>query len=88
MNRFTLFVIVLFLTRFTASSQPFAIGNWQEHLPYLAGKGVAVSDTRVYCATDDGLFAYQKSDQSLVRFSRLSGLNDFGIRTIAYSKTV
>jgi streptogramin lyase len=86
MNRFTLFVIVLFLTRFTASSQPFAIGNWQEHLPYLAGKGVAVSDTRVYCATDDGLFAYQKSDQSLVRFSRLSGLNDFGIRTIAYSK--
>ncbi len=86
MRKFILAIVWLFLVSALPSyGQPFAIGNWQEHLPYLQGKSVAVSQDRIYCATEEGLFAYQKSDQSLTRFSRLSGLNDFGIRTIAYS---
>ena len=62
-----------------------ALGSWQEHLPYLQGKSVEVTPDRIYCATSDGLFAYQLSDMSLQRYSRLNGLNDFGVKDIAYS---
>lgn len=62
-----------------------ALGSWQEHLPYLQGKSVAVTADRIYCATSDGLFAYLLSDQSLQRYSRLNGLSDFGVQDIAYS---
>ncbi len=85
MTRFILFVSILLLMPFCVVSQPFAIGNWSEHLPYLQGKAVSVTPDRIYCATEDGLFAYQRSDQSLVRYSKLNGLNDFGIGAIAYS---
>lgn len=71
----------------SAPAQPFAIGNWREHMPYLQGKAVAVAGDRVYCATQDGLFAFNKQDQSLKRYSKLNGLNDFGVRTIAYSSS-
>lgn len=86
MNKIILIAIVFFtVTGLSVTAQPYAIGNWSEHLPYLSGKAVEVSSDRIYCATEDGLFAYQKSDQSLKRFSKLTGLNDFGIRSIGYS---
>ncbi len=66
-------------------AQPFAIGNWREHLPYLHGRTLAITPSRIFCATDEGLFAYHFDDNSLERFSKLNGLNDFGISTIAYS---
>lgn len=68
-----------------AVAQSFPIGNWREHLPYLQGRAVALGTSRVYCATQDGLFSYQPADESLQRYSKLNNLNDFGVSTIAYS---
>ena len=84
-RRFLLILLFLLSGSVDLMARLRALGSWQEHLPYLQGKSVAVAEGRVYCATSNGLFAYQFDDQSLIRFSRLNGLNDFGIQDIAYS---
>ena len=70
---------------FNIHSQHLAIGQWSEHLPYIHARTLADGGDKIFCATDDGLFAYHKDDNSLQRFSKLSGLNDFGVATIEYS---
>ncbi len=88
MNRFfTILFAFSFLAFHSLLAQSFSIGSWREHLPYLQGKVVALSPSRVFCATQDGLFSYEKGDNSLNRFSKLNGLNDFGISSIVYSET-
>ncbi len=86
MLRFHLFIFMLFFN-ISSYAQNSAIGAWNEHLPYIHGKIVADGNNKVFCATDDGLFAYLKEDFSLQRYSKLSGLNDFGVSTIEYSST-
>ncbi len=66
-------------------AQPFPIGNWREHLPYLQGRSVEVTPARIYCATQDGLFALHLADNSIERYSKLNKLNDFGVKTIGYN---
>lgn len=80
-----LLISLLFLTCLEASAQSGSIGSWREHLPYRQGAYVATAAQRIFCATNQGLFAYGKDDQSLQRLSKLNGLNDFGISHISYS---
>jgi sugar lactone lactonase YvrE len=82
---FALFLLLSFSTHNTINAQSLSIGSWREHLPYLQGKVVANSASRIFCATDDGLFSFEKSDNSINRFSKLNGLNDFGISAVVYS---
>jgi Two component regulator propeller len=80
----------LFLTLaslYQTNAQNLAIGQWREHLPYNRGKILADAGSRIFCATEDGLFAYQKTEGSLERFTRLNGLHDFGISSISYDNT-
>lgn len=84
MRRFYLLIIIT-LFSFRNHAQNLAIGAWSEHLPYLHARTLADGINKIFCATDDGLFAYVKEDNSLQRFSKLSGLNDFGVSTIEYS---
>ncbi len=85
MRHLLLSVILFFLSNIPAQSQPFKLGNWREHLPYIHGKTVAESSQQVYCATIEGLFSYSRSDNSIQRFTKLNGLNDYGISMVAYS---
>ena len=81
------FLIFIFLFISKAEAQPFQIGHWREHLPYLHGKNVVEANNRIFCATNNGLFAYDLAENSLQRFSKLNGLNDFGITAIDYSSS-
>ena len=61
------------------------LDNWRIHLPYNDGKIVSGGNDLVYCATQYALFSYKKSDASVQRYSRLTGLSDFEINTIRYN---
>ena len=80
------FLLFIIFISATVQSQNLAIGEWREHLPFNRGKALADGGSKLYCATEDALFAYVKEDASLERYTRLSGLHDFGIASIAYSK--
>src|SRR4051812_852504 len=85
----TLFVLSYLGIYASASAQDnnpmVGLKNWRIHLPYYDGVTVAEGNGRVYCATHYGFFAYNTSDQSIERFSRVTGLSDFEISSIRYS---
>ena len=61
------------------------LDKWRIHLPYNDGKITSGGNDLVYCATQYALFSYKKSDGSVQRYSRLTGLSDFEITNIRYN---
>lgn len=59
--------------------------TWSDHLSYKDGRSVAVSSSKVYCATDNSLFSYDKDDNSIEHITPINGLSEIGIGNIAYS---
>ncbi|WKN33465.1 hypothetical protein PZB74_08985 [Porifericola rhodea] len=60
------------------------IGSWRTHFSYRAGQIVKVAEEKVYCASQQGLYYYDKQDQSLNILSKLDGLSDAGISALDY----
>ena len=81
---FLLTVLFLFNIKFLFSQLP--VGEWREHFPYSKGEKIAVADNIIYCATELGLFYYNKSDNSINKISKANGLNDVGISSIKFSE--
>jgi hypothetical protein len=63
------------------------IGQWREHLPYNSAIDVTAGDSKVYCATPYSLFSVNISDNTVERYSRVTGLNETGISAIRYDET-
>ncbi len=61
-----------------------AVGHWRDHLSYYNLQQVCVADSRIYAAAQGGLLCYDTDDLTLERLNKTRGLNDVGIRTIAY----
>ncbi|MCK4664218.1 MAG: T9SS type A sorting domain-containing protein [Bacteroidales bacterium] len=81
---FLLTVLFLFNLNILFSQLP--VGEWREHFPYSKGEKIAVADNIIYCATELGLFYYNKSDNSINKISKANGLNDVGISSIKFSE--
>src|SRR3954462_3688085 len=62
-----------------------AIGQWRDHLSYKKGIAVTQSPETIYCATESGLFSLKKSDNSIERLSKITGLSDVKVNTIGYN---
>lgn len=87
MNYFKNFILLtlLFFSTINLYSQEIAIGEWRDHLPYSNCIAVAEAENLIYCATLYNLFYLDKSDNSVTRITKISGLSDIGIRTIDYN---
>jgi len=62
-----------------------AIGQWRDHLSYKKGISITQSADKIYCATESGVFSLNKSDYSIDRLSKISGLSDVGVNTLRYN---
>lgn len=81
------FILDLFLLIFIGNSnaQSIAIGQWRDHLPYEKCISVTEAGDKIYCATPYDIFYYDKSDNSVNRISKITGLSDIGISSINYN---
>lgn len=68
-----------------AFSQDIPIGAWRSFLPYNHPIAVADAGDKVYCANASSIFSYQKDNGLIQRFSKINGLSEIDISTIAYS---
>jgi hypothetical protein len=59
---------------------------WKEYLPYNSAIDVAAGDNKIYCATPYSLFTVDLTDNSVDRFSRITGLNETGVSAISYDE--
>ena len=60
-------------------------GSWHSHLSYYQIIAIAQSDQQVFAANASGLFSYSQTDKSFTTLSRVEGLSDSGISSIAWS---
>lgn len=61
------------------------IGTWRTHFNYLNATDVAVVNTHIYCATENGFFYFDKQAQEAVKLSKLDGFTENNIAKIAYN---
>ena len=61
--------------------------TWRDHLSYTYAKRIAEVGNKIFCSTEGGgMFSYNKSDNSLQKYSKVNGLSDINISTIGYSE--
>ncbi len=85
--RHTLFSFTfLFLIIIQVHSQPILQGEWHDHLSYRKCLRIAETPEWVYCASESGLISYNKNTSGLIKHSKVTGLSDVLINTIAYSE--
>ncbi len=79
-------VVLLLVVSFVKTySQDLAIGQWRTHLPYAKAQCVTDAGSKVFCASEDGLFSYNKNDNGISVYTKLDGLSDIGYKVIRYS---
>ncbi|WP_187262591.1 type IX secretion system anionic LPS delivery protein PorZ [Pontibacter beigongshangensis] len=61
-----------------------AIGGWQLHVPYQQGRAVAQTPDKVYCATERGLFFYDKEFNAVQTLTKVDGLREQRISALRY----
>ncbi len=76
----------LFLFSLSSFSQ-IEIGQWREHFSYRNTNCVADAGDKVYVAGELALFSYDKTEGSLEKLSKINGLSDSEIQTIAFNKS-
>ena len=79
-----LLLLILIAVKVAAQDPAPPIGQWREHLPYNSAIDVTAGDGKVYCATPYSLFSLNIADNSIERFSRVTGLNETGVNAIKY----
>ncbi|MBE9469259.1 MAG: T9SS type A sorting domain-containing protein [Bacteroidetes bacterium] len=79
-------IFCLILTNIKTYSQT-KVGTWREHLPFSHATCVAEVENKIFCASEAGLFFYNKSDNAIETITKNNGLSDNLISTINYSKS-
>ena len=85
MKRTLLSLIILFAFVST-KGQNVPTYRWQEHLSFQNAKCIVEVENNIYCATENGLFYYNKDDYTINRLNKINGLSDVGISCLAYDK--
>ena len=83
MTRSLLIVFFLNLTLYLSGQNP--IGVWSDHLSYFTAKNIAIGPEEVYASTGSSILVYNKPFEELKKISRVQGLSETSISTIAWS---
>lgn len=62
------------------------VGEWQDHLSFSQAINLVEARGIIYCATRSGLFSYDPSTAKISKWSRINGLSDLEIVSMAYSE--
>lgn len=81
--KFFLPIIFVFSIIFAKAQE---VGLWTDHLPYNSINDIAVRGNSYFCATNQGLFIYDRSEKEISTKSKVNGLNDIGINALAYNQ--
>ena len=82
-----IFLSLIILTHFVSTKgQNVPTYSWQEHLSFQNAKCIVEVENNIYCATENGLFYYNKDDYTINRLNKINGLSDVGISCLAYDK--
>jgi len=84
MRRLLLYICLLLAACQTWGQTP--VGTWTDHLVYSTAKNIAVGSEEIFASTGSSLFVYNKEYAELRKLSRVNGLSETAISTIAFSE--
>jgi hypothetical protein len=83
MSRITLFLIIfIFFFKVYAQREQ---RSWKYYLSYSSAFRIVEAGSKIYAATEGGIYYFDAEDNSIQKFTEINGLNDFGIQNIAYN---
>jgi hypothetical protein len=83
MTRFPCIVLLTVLSLSISGQNP--VGSWTDHLSYNSVRNIAVGVNEIYASTGSSILVYNKEYKELKKFSRVQGLTETVISTIAFS---
>ncbi len=84
MKKLTL--ILFLLTSAIFSKSQIGVGEWRDHLPFTFSELITESSTKIYVASENGIFSYSKQDKNVEKLTKVNLLSDVGISSIRYSE--
>ena len=78
-------ITVIMLVLYPAYGQT-PVGSWSDHLTYNTAQCVAAGTMEVYASTGSSIMVYNKAFAELKKMSRINGLTETGISSIAWSE--
>ena len=84
MRRFLTIQILLLVFIYLPGQTP--VGSWSDHLVYNTAECVAAGVDKVFASTGSSILIYNKGFAELKKMSRINGLTETGISTIAWSE--
>lgn len=75
--------ILILSATFLLSGQG-SVGSWQDHLSYSTSRSVACSSQKIYSSAGSSVLVYDIPSKSMSSLSRVSGLNETLISTLAW----
>lgn len=77
--------LLVLVTSFIIYHASFAqIGTWEPHPSYQTGQSVALLGNKIYAATQNGFFCYDKTTGEITTLGKQQGLSDVGISRLLY----
>jgi hypothetical protein len=83
--RKVLVILLLLISNLSAYAQT-PVGSWADHLVYNTARSIAVGSSEVFASTGSSLMVYNKEYAELKKITRIGGLTETGISTIAWSE--
>ncbi len=82
-------IIIAFLLSFVICHSSFAqIGTWHNYLAYAEIQQIQSAGDDLFVMANNGLYQYNKTDQSIVTYDKTNGLNDVYITLIRWCPQV
>ncbi|MDO9580989.1 MAG: hypothetical protein Q7J06_10575, partial [Bacteroidales bacterium] len=84
MGRISVISVMLLLSLTLQGQTP--VGSWSDHLIYNTTNSVSAGTEEVYASTGSSIIVYNKEFAEVKKMSRINGLTETGISTIAWSE--
>jgi len=83
------FKLLLLLGMLTsrAHAQTVPLGEWESQFNYRSAQHIVAAGEKIFCASYNGLFSINPTDDKIIIYSKANGLNDAGISSMAYDST-
>ncbi|MDA3953776.1 MAG: T9SS type A sorting domain-containing protein [Bacteroidales bacterium] len=85
MNKKLLILVIIISLNIRFTSAQIGVGEWRDHLPFVYSIAVTQSPSKVYVASENGVFSYSKKNQNIEKLTKVNILSDVGVSSIAYS---
>ncbi len=78
------FLLLFVLFHIQVLGQDIPLKTWRTHFSYFSAKNIAISDSKVFCATSNGFFSVDRETNEMRVLSKIDGLHGSVVDQIAY----